>query len=301
VTSGGLILRVLTGRGAAILDPAVLGWAMLLQVVLALVLLAACCRKVRAPEQRAINLPLGLVLLLVWGIALALGMRFFEVVRWLFDWDEVWEWQWGGSVIALALIALFPLVAAASARHSTDRFATQQTGRRPAVLRPYDLVPVLLAALSGVLMEAFLPRDVAAQLWRHLDAPLWSWIGALTLAFLLSFWTDYALVYAACTRGRSPKLALIFSWLVLKILPVAADVISAVVTELGGERPKLAWLVAGVSPIGTLLVVTHDLDPWPGLALQGIIAAVATLIAGYALDSTRRRPTTESLVVAAKR
>ncbi len=165
----------------------------------------------------------------------------------------------------------------------------------------YDVFIVSSAEDALKLIEAALPRDVSSQLWKHLDAPLWTWIEAVSLAFLLSMWTDYALVYAACTRGRSPKLALAFSWLVLRILPVAADVISAVVTELSGEQPQFAWRIACVSPIGTLLAVTHDLDPWPGLAVQGIVAAVSTLVAGYALDNLRRRPTEKSAPVAVKR
>ncbi len=291
VMSGGLIISVLTRSAATALDPAMLGWAMVLQVAMALVLLIACCRKVRAPDRPAFSLGSGLLLLLVSGFTLVMGVRYFEGFRRLIDWDESWLWQWGGSTLAFVLVGLIPLAAAASQRQHRDRAAVLATRQRPPILRLLDLTPLLLAALTAALMVLLLLEVETVRLsWSLLTEP--TPVAALSVAFFLTFWTDYVLVYTARTWQRSAKFALLFTWFILRIVPVAADAAAALSSFLTGE-PAMAvvWRAAGISPIGSLLILVRGGNPWPGIAIQGIIAAVATLIGWFALDRAAARAT----------
>jgi hypothetical protein len=280
--SAGWLLTLL-GRGRPLTgDPAALGWTMLLQTAMALTLLAAACRKVRAPNRPAFTIPLGLILLAVTGVALLLGTYYFPGYARIFRWEREDAWQWLGSSVAFMLVALIPLATSAVERARADRAAS-------AVPRDTRLLPLLLTLATAIVMYWLLPWRLETRLedQRLLVA------APLILAVALSFWTDYHLVYAAHARGKSPFWTLVISWLIQKVLPLAAEGSVVFLSEAFDRGDKPTWWLAGFSPIGTLLVVNEGGQPWPGLAFQAAFAVLATLLARAsfrALGVGNRRP-----------
>jgi hypothetical protein len=79
--------------------------------------------------------------------------------------------------------------------------------------------------------------------------------------------------------------------LVLKVLPLAADMAIAMAREAGaGQRVAFSeGILTGVSPYGTLaLCCLEDGRPWPGLVVQIGLALGATYLALRARDQALR-------------
>lgn len=275
VMSAGWLISLLTRTGPTGGSPAVMGWAVLLQTVLALMLLAAARRKVRAPDRPAFGTNLGLLTAAVNGVALVVGMFYCPSFGWFMGLDADPTWQWFGSTLTFILVALIPLMAAAVERARVDRAATFALPRRSPVEVSFVALPLLLTIMTAGVMYGLLPEDLEAHL--HKGGVALS--GLLLLAVMLCFWTDFQLMYLARCRGKSALLSLLAAWLVLKILPLAAAAVSALAAEhLQGDY-GLAWTLAGLSPVGTILVTIEQGNAWPGVTFQLLIAVIATVAA----------------------
>lgn len=273
VMSAGLLLRIMGPPGPMGSDPAVLAWAVLLQIALSLVLIASACRKVRAPHEPAFNIPLGLLLLGVSGATLVAGWRFFGDFTWLFGSEHRAQAQWLGSTVTFVLVALFPLVAAADRRWRRDRTAALTSSPAAPIVPHPDLMPVLLTLLAAGLMLLMSPAPLVRE--GRPAAEL-----ALLLALALSFWTDYVWVYVAFARGMKVLGVLAVVWVGLKGVPLMIDGAFALVAEIMSDQGGIGWRFAGLSPIGTLIVVVIDKGyVWAGLVVQFVIAVFSTVVA----------------------
>ncbi len=270
VMSAGWIIRLLARAGPPAGDPAVLGWAMLLQTALSLILLTAACRKVRAPDRPVFGTYLGLLLLTVTGVTLVIGMELFPGFRWLFHMHETPVWQWLASTVVFVLIAMFPLTAAAMERAHNDRQGQTAASSRLGV----DLLPLLLTLMAALVMYCMLPSTLDAQL----SAERLRAAGPALLGVALSLWTDYLVVYWARGRGKSVFFVLIVDWAILKALPLAIAAAVLTASEMTYQPETPGWWIAGFSPIGTLLAITRHESPWPGLVFQLLVAAATTAV-----------------------
>lgn len=256
-------------------NPGVLGWAILLQVVIGVILLAAAARKVRAPDRPAFSVLLGLLLLIASGVALGAGLHFFSDYRRLFRWEQNPIWQWLGSAVAFMLVALLPLAASAEERHSADRSALLARGYRSAVWRSADFMPLLLTLMTILAMYWMqqLQPDVAFDVERR------TLLVPMLVAIGLSFWTDYACIGWARGRGRSAFFGMLVAWLLLKALPLAIEGMMVFAADLARRENPTEWWFAGLSPVGTLFMATRQANPWPGIFVQGVVAAAVTVLA----------------------
>lgn len=270
--SAGLLLKWLgapvpiTGAAGATV------WAMVLQVVLALIFLRAACRKIRAPEQAVFSIPLGLLLVVVTGVTLVAGWHLFGQFTAMFGWGQVHAAQWISSTWVFVLVALFPLVAAAVERQRRDRAAVLTVGRLPR-WRDVDALPVLLTGLTMLATVVMMPWKASGGAGQGASA-----LVGTALAIGLSFWTDYAWACFVLARGQRLFRALLLAWAVLKGLPLLADGVAALVSEILMYHERIEWHVAGLSPIGTLILLAEGANIWPGLGVQFGIAVLATVL-----------------------
>lgn len=250
---------------------ATMPWTLSIQFLLIVILLLAACRKVRAPHAPAFSVPLGIALLLVWGVALVVGWQMIQSVSWFADRDTPVLAQWVASVGFFLLIALVSLAGVAGVRHQETRVHFLLHGKLPPILRPIDGVVLLVAglalALMGSILPSALPRTAAV-----LSVP--------AAAIVLSLWTDYVIIGLALSRGMGLFRVLLFSWLVLKGLPLLADGAAALANAaMTGGEPHMVWWLSAFSPLGSLFMQT--LNPsavGPGMAFQVCVAVVLTVI-----------------------
>ncbi|MEW6249159.1 MAG: hypothetical protein AB1716_00805 [Planctomycetota bacterium] len=300
---GVLTLFVLLDRmGApalAGLDANVYAWTVLLQLALALTLLAANSRKLRYPHRPAFSFGLGLILLLLSGLALLVGLQYaLAAARWGGPFDETaGSWQWLCSVITIALVAMVPLSAAATARAAAERRAAPES--RPAGLwcRLPDLAPWLLATFTIVMLHAMIPADSVPQfglfgfrvgtLAPRVLARTWP----LAVVLMASFWSDYKLLYWARATGRSPMLTVLFGWLVLKLVPLGMEALAVGMRALM-DKPEEPVGLAGLSPFGSLLQFARGDSLTAGMLAQvGIALGIAALVGWATRRSTAPNPT----------
>lgn len=267
VMSAGLLGK-LVGLGAiGGSDPAVLGWAMLLQVAVALPLYAAACRKVRYPHRPAFSLFLGLALLAATAVCLATGMYYLGDYNQWTGWERQPQWQTLGSVLTFMLVALLPLVAAATKSSAP----VAERARRVGTLVCHAVPALLALSTAGLLLVIVWTPDasvVSAECW-----PL------VLVALLLSFHTDFAVIRLAQRTGLSVFVALLVDWIVLKILPVVVTSAAAIAQELLGREVVVAGWLGGLSPLGTLLDALRFTPTWPGLGFQGVVLVVLAVAA----------------------
>ncbi|MFQ5806686.1 MAG: hypothetical protein ACE5I3_09570 [Phycisphaerae bacterium] len=282
VLSGGVLFGLLTSAKIGG-DPFVIVTAAVLQVLFCLILLAAACGKLRAPDRPLFSLRLGLILLLVWGFTLVAGMYAAPKYDWLFsEWRDHGHAQLVSSTVAFMLIALFPLIAGAVGLFYRDRsaaFGEQKDKRRRSAL---SLVPPMLALLTVLclflMFRGVSPQQLSSTSLRAFESrSAWIAIGA---AMLFSFWIDFNWVYFLAARGKRIVIGLLIMLALLKGVPLGLDgVISFFARELAG----LDWVgygyLSGLSPIGTLMLAPKGGTPmWAGLIFQALLGVGATLL-----------------------
>lgn len=312
-TAGVLIEQIFSatlgggGAPAPTGDPAVIAVSMLCQVVLAAILIAAACRKVRGIDQAMFGIRLGLLLVITWAAILVLGIVYTPVNQFFFESpDGLAIAQLVSSGASLMLVALFPLTGAAVATFQADRItAFAAAPRRSSRLAPL-MMPWVLALLSGLtvllmarFMQPYLLDATFAGFQRYalLDL-LDDNINRLVIVavFLLSFATDYCVVYAALAFGRRPLYWLIAAIVAFKGLPIfAAGIWLGVQEELtqmdaGSLQFSDQW-IAGFSPIGTLcLVMLPGGKVLPGLIGQLVLLGLMVKVAALSRQRLLRRP-----------
>ena len=274
VMSAGLVLEAIGQKSLVAGSEAVLGWAMLLQIAMAIVLIAASCRKARAPDKPVFSIPLSLALLAVTGLALVLGWRHYGEFSRVIDWDQSSIAQWVGSGVTFALTGLFALSAAAYRRHQLDRVRLLTSGRPPATFHGFDSMPILITAATALILACTLPPAVHRDL--H-TAPL-AVAAPVLAAWLMSFWVDFTVISIALARGRGVFRLILLSWGMFKALPLLIEGVLAFVAEMLGDDHATEWTIAGLSPIGTLIQVSLRHNPWIGVAAQAAIAIGVTLL-----------------------
>lgn len=268
----GMLLQIITrsALGPAS-DPFVMIWSLLMQGALTAVLLRACSRRLRLPDQPAFSIRLGLLLFVVSGVALCAGARVFDDFRWLFS-TEYTPAQWIGSCIAGLVIVLFPIYAAAIERAQIDR-RLMVAGRRAPLLAPADATVLLVAMLMVLLAWLLDYKQDSFVTW-------WPSGVALGVVVLCSSWVDYAWMCIARRRDRSAFRALLFSAVLFKALPLMIDGITLALmefTRVPGDMStaQLAWPVSNLSPIGTFILAAQGRLSWVGVAFQLLIAILA--------------------------
>lgn len=268
----GMLLPIITrsALGPAS-DPLVLIWSLLIQGALTAVLLRACSRRLRLPDQPAFSIRLGMLLFVVSGVALFAGARVFDDFHWIFS-TQYTAAQWIGSCIAGLIIALFPIYTAALERARYDRCLIA-TGRRPPLLAPADATVVLMTALMLLLAWLLDQPRAGFVAW-------WPDGVALGLVVLCSNWVDYAWMYAARRRDRSAFRALLFSALLCKAAPLVIDGVTLALLEFtrAPDTPTaaaLAWPISNLSPIGAFILAVEGRPSWVGVALQALVALLA--------------------------
>jgi len=281
VLSGGVLLGLLTSAKIGG-DALTIVYAGALQFTLCLMFVTAACGKLRKPEHPLFSLPLGLTLLIVWGIALLAGMHAAPEYDWLFgEWREYRFAQLVASTIAFMLVALLPLAAAAINLFHRDRAAS--FGERPVARARLLLLAPLLAALTAMCLDLMLRAVGPEQLSRAarealLHRSVWAGIAA---ALLLSFWTDFHCLYSLKALMRRPIIAFLIVLATLKGAPLALDgVIKFCVEEVAERNWTGEGYLTGLSPIGTLMLTPRaGTAVWVGLVVQLAVAIGATALA----------------------
>lgn len=289
-----LFFKFFSGRTGVTFDPRITLISILTQLAFGVLFIIAACRKIRHPERSMFSIPLSLVLcgvsaaVLIGGVATAgsLGGVFGHA----FGSPQM---QIFGSSVAFVGVAVFVLLASATERFRIDRAAALGVTFRTTERLATAAVPfVLTLATAGVVR---LMTDVVGP--GHTDMAGWHSavshppaVVALLLALSCGFWTDFCWIYLAAARGKSVGRAIIYSALLLKLLPLVMDglIIWAELANAGyGAEPSLArhGIFSGVSPIGTLLLLALGAEPpWFGLTCQLVIGGAFTVLC----ERTRR-------------
>jgi hypothetical protein len=282
VLSAGVLVGLLTSAKVGG-NPIVIAAAGVLQFVFALILLAAACGKLRAPDRPLFSLRLSLLLLLVWGFTLVAGVYAAPGHNWLFDeWSEYGYAQLVGSTIAFIAVGLVAGVAAAVDLFRHDRAATFGEQSHPRQRLTLQLVPLALALLTllcfFLMMRGLRPTQLASAVIDAFGG--WSpWV-AIGVAMLLSFWIDFNWVYFLEAHGRRILVSLVIMLVLLKVVPLGLDAaIEWFVRELADRRWIGYGYLSAVSPVGTLVwAAKGGVAVWVGLAFQALLAVGATLL-----------------------
>jgi hypothetical protein len=294
------LLAVFRGGTPTSGNAAVATGAMIAQIGLAATFLIAAFRKVRSPEKPLFPVWLSFILLaisgaiLLAGVALASGSVSFMGGG--PDAKNLAQYQMTFSLIGFFAVAQFPLIAAAAECFFVDRArAFGEPGRvtRRAIL---TLTPPVLAAAT-VLVAALLVRQLHVtettgfeRLWEATRG--WRAYAAIAVAMLLSFWTDFNLIYFAISRGRSPMLAVVLSAIVLKVAPFLLDGLLMMLAEMRDAQLALVdGYFAGASPLGTIVLAIDPAgSPAYGLMAQVLIAALAGYLGMRGRRALQRDP-----------
>lgn len=282
VLSAGVLFNLMTSARLGG-DPLIITQAAAFQVGFCLIFFAAACGKLRRPDKPLFSLRLGLLLAATWGGALIVGMRALSSATWLMEDIARYRFaQWICSTVVFAAVCYFALWAASAnliaceSRTGTDDF------RRGAGGRGYKLIPVLSSALTVMCLYLMYLQIMA------INPPSMSWFAwgrgtpwvVCGLAWLLSFWTDFHLMYALKIRVKRPLLAFISLILAIKGIPLLIDQVIEFLLEVVRDSHWVGrGYISGVSPVGTLLYATVDgWIVWSGLIIQTLIATIATAL-----------------------
>jgi|GEM_PF-2494614 len=290
VMSAGILSKFIGAAGGAPVDAATIVGSVLLQALLSVILLASACRKFRNPQRSLFSIPLALLLSTWAGITLVAGVALVPKHRWLFaGWSGYEFLQTICSTAAFMLIGWFALSAAAKERLELDRArAAAADGRGRSAC---DLIPAVLAAATMLVFYVLrelsqLPSLSLAPSGPPREAALLS--ASVLAAFVLSFWTDYNLIYAAAARRRRMLFTLILAVGIMKVAPLLVD---SLATEMmhGAFNTPWAWsgYLAGLSPFGSILLMSSDINGetargvplFGGLAVQAVLALGSVAIA----------------------
>lgn len=293
VLSGGVLIDLLTSPTASG-DPLILINAAGLQFVFCVILLAAACGKLRAPDRPLFSIELGLILLLAWGFTLVAGIWAAPSHGWLFaEWSAYRHAQLVSSTVAFMLVGLFPLIAAAVELFHNDRaaaFGEDRLGRRCLELTLVPLMLALMAATCWWMMTAAWAASVEPALADRL-ALVRRVVVPIAIAMLCSFWVDFNWVYHLAAHGRRIMIGLPIMFVLLKGVPILLD---NVIKYFGRELAGVEWsgygYLTGLSPVGTLMLVSKGGAPlWVGLVFQAVLAVGATVLARRARRRLGRR------------
>jgi hypothetical protein len=169
-------------------------------------------------------------------------------------------------------------------------------------------VPLVALALTAVLLWLILPADIESRIRMvRQAAPTWPppwavtstylrYLGAPIAALGLTLWIDYTWVYTASTlRLKSLFWPVMAAWIVLRGLPLLAPAAVWVANQLTNANIGSSWLLAGVSPIGTLILVVAPervgvMNRVPGSAIAtGLLVQLGIAVAMTVWASRRRR------------
>jgi hypothetical protein len=284
VMSVGVFFQFLGVPGPGGLDPRVTVWAVLFQVALSGVILAAASRKVRRPEGIAFTPLLSTLLLATWGLLLVVGRKHFTDFAGFFGGDESYAIpQWIGSTLAFMLVALVP-VSARALRDGRSYFA----GDSLPLLG--WLTPVAVSAAAFVVAVVTAPLDVAQLLEAN---PLRS-IVPVAIVIGCAFLVDYAACACASSRAISQRYALLATWGVLRGVPFLVDGLVFLVSEIIETESGTNWSVSSISLIGTLIQASDGDVVQTGVAIQVALAIAAIVLWRWAF--TRRSAPVKDLL-----
>ncbi len=300
-----LLFKFFSGRTGVSFDPRVTLVSMATQLAFGVTFIIAACRKIRHPDRSMFSIPLSLVLcgisaaVLIGGVATAGSLG--GVFGHSFGTPSM---QIFGSTVAFIGVATFVLLAGATERYRIDRAAALGVTVRATERLATAAIPLILTLATAGVIRTMCDTvgsghgDMAG--WRtavtHPAAML-----AVLLALACGFWTDFCWIYLAAARGKSVGRAIIYSALLLKVLPLIMDglVMWAEISTAGfGRDPTFTQhaIFSGVSPLGTLLLLALGAPPpWIGLACQVLIGGAFTVLAGRVrrnLAPTRATPAT---------
>lgn len=302
VLSGGVLIGLLTSAKIGG-DPFVIVAATVLQSVFGVILLAAACRKLRAPDHPLFSIPLGLVLLVFWGFTLVAGMWVAPRHDWLFgEWRDYQVAQLISSTVVFMLIALFPLTAAAGGLFRHDRAASFGERKAGPSRSRLMLMPLVLGVLSALVLF-LMSRAMAGELATGTRIAFESWLtwAAIVAALVLSFWTDFNWSYHLAVRGGRVVVGLLIMLVLLKGVPLLLD---SAIKLFARELAEVEWggygYLTGLSPVGTLMLVPEGgARLWVGLIFQAALAGGATLLGRRACRRLGHRATGATLPTAA--
>lgn len=255
--------------------------------ILTLFWLSAAAAKYRRPDLPALNAVRGLVLLLFWLAASIGGIIFFHratqtTMSWAFDTDAR-QFQWVTTLIISLLVAAVPISGAVDCGHLIGRGASP----RGWADRVSDLATVIAAA---ALISAFVAavatfgaNRVVPIVWASDTASVWKQACVPTmLTFLFSLLTVRGAMSAIYPFVKSAKIVVAMLMLMIWGLPPAVEGLKvAYLQEVGRQASRSYSYVMGWSPAGTIAGAWYhfDYDLWGGLAIQGVVAGLMTLIA----------------------
>lgn len=288
--SGSVMWTTIVGRGAAIGNNTALLTACALQIAVGVTMLTAAGRRFRAPDRPVFTLPVSLVLIGLWGLALVLGMVHAAASSTPLSaqFADLNAARLAFSLMSFMAVSLFVLHAAAVARLALDRrrlFTREPLAARARLLAAMPTAVTLLGMLVLALMVAAVPAGSRSlELQRTLNQPmLWAAVG---IALLLSSATDaFAFYWAAANRART-WLVLLVTWGLLKIAPVLLDGMLLTLADNLYER-EWTWhrYLTSVSPIGTILLTVR---PCWEIGL-GLLVQLALMLVAAAMTWRARR------------
>ncbi len=249
--------------------------------------LTAAAAKYRRPDLPALNAFRGLMLLAIWLVFATLGIAaqaFISTGSFFPIDDEIIRNQWVATMILSLVVALVPLNGVVACRLLISRGALPR-GRWD---RASDLVVAFVAAAMICLAMGLIGIERCQEdvpRWLSLDGAidpcvlLWLLTGVVCLSALLSARGLFVLSYGLLGKPR------LIAGLVLALAwggPSGAALVIAEATHVYNEPLEVGWLF-GCSPVGSLVTLWTDLETplAPGLTLQVLLAAVATLAAWY--------------------
>lgn len=307
------------------------GVTLIVQALLTGLLLLAGARKIRRTERPVIGLSLGMTLLVVLGTLFAFAPEI--LVRALGPWntpmfeDDMLLAVPIASVGVLMLLGQPLLVAGADRQTRANRTAhlTGDPGLRQhgtaGLLAPLALGllcaavaavpaltwPDLLDSLStasppggtprGSSMYVYGPNPLPALFWDD----LWIGLAFVTIAMLLSAWTEYQWMRFAVGSGTSVLWMTFVSIVLLKLLPliIAAGAWGAAEGPLTPTEEQRVLAPRMFSPLGTLAICQdgYPWTVWPGLVFQAAVAGGVTWLASRQARNwrpTRSKAATET-------
>lgn len=267
-----------------ILKPASTLLAAGFQLMFGVIFFLAAARKVRVPERAMFSVPLGTILCLLGAGALVAGFSQLDPSNWVFrEWDILPEVQVVASAGVLLLLAYVPLISAAVDASLQDRvwaFGERINDTRRRILSFMPVVMALVTLLCVIGMYESSGIVTYADGYANSGHSLRMFRLLVFITFLLSYWTDYQLLYALAVRGRKPLLAVVLSMLLLKAGPFLLDVPVFMMLEDSKSNMKFSdGFFTGISPLGTLSLLMADGGrPYMGLGVQVVLATLVTAL-----------------------
>jgi hypothetical protein len=293
VLSGWILIGLLTSAKVGG-DPRIIVVSTLLQVVFCVIMLAAACGKLRSPNRAVFTIELGLILLIVWGVTLAMGIFVAPAYGSLFsEWQHQALAQLVASTVAFMLVALLPLIGATVELCQRDRaaaFGEDRSVRRCAEL---TFVPLMLGLMTATCCLIMSPVWAATEQLGHVppNALIRQIFVPIAVAMLCSFWIDFNWIYHLAAHGRRIMIGLPIMFVLVKGMPILLD---NVIDYFGQQLADLEWAgygyLTGLSPVGTLILAPEGgALIWVGLVFQVVLAIGATVVARRARRRLGRR------------